>query len=387
MTNPKILIGSDYPVPGLPVVGGIPRSIHTIVQELIKIVPGYEFHICTFSNEVKSSTEVQSDNLFIHYINLPLLNRPNLIPEFVTTGIFKKYILKIQPDLVHAQGIGKQYAYAALERNPESSLITVHGIIQEESKHWNGSLRKYCAISQCRMERDILNNARNIIAVSPYVKRVIQSQTHATISVITNPVDNQFFSVKKEELPNRLLFVGGIEERKGLDTLIRALSLIRKTSSDIELHIVGGIRRRVYYQKILELIKTLNLEKNVVFCGHISDKQLLDEYANATIFVLPSYEESQGIAILEAMATGTPVVATRVGGIPDIIQDEVNGCLIDCGNELQLAEIIESLLQEKKRRQQISLTGKKMVSEYSSEKIARQHIQVYNNLLYNSSKE
>jgi glycosyltransferase involved in cell wall biosynthesis len=377
----KILICTDYPAPNETMTGGIPRSVYSTVQALKKIAPEYDFHIVTLSATIKRSTILKDDNLTVHYLSFPLKNMPILVPKFLSKIFLLRYIRRIQPDLVHAMGTGWDYAYPALSWDPDSVIITVHGVIRQESKHWTGFKGRYHAVTGQRMENKVLAHARNVIAVSPYVKREVQPFTQGDITVIFNPVDKIFFTVEKDEVLNQLLFVGGIEERKGLDVLIRAVARIKKTVPDIELHIVGGIRKIVYHHAVCNLIKSLDLEENIVFCGRLTDSLLFREYREAAVFVLPSYEESQGIVILEAMATGTPVVATRAGGIPDMILDGANGCLVECGDDKQMAVSIVSLLQDKERRRVLGESGKETALQYLPEIIAQQHLQVYNRLL------
>jgi len=381
MPAKKILICADYPTPDKPVTGGIPRSVYSVAQDLKKIEPDTEFHICTLNESVKKSMVISKDNLFIHYIRFPCKNMPILVPKQWYYAKVRNIIQDIQPDLVHAHGTGKDYANTAIKWNPALSVITVHGVIQHESRHWTGLKGNYHRITGCQMEREILQKARNLIVVSPYVERSIRVQTSADITVIFNPVERVFTTVKKDEVPHRLLFVGGIEERKGLEVLIRALETIKKVIPEVELHIVGGIRKIVYYQKMLSLIKSLDLEQNIRFLGSLPEKELLREYSEAAVFVLPSFEESQGIVILEAMATGTPVVATRAGGIPDMISDGVNGLLADCGDDTQLYAAIVSLLQDKEQRKKLGQAGKQSALQYLPEIIARQHLDVYNRIL------
>ncbi len=381
MHTKKILLCSDYPSPGKPITGGVPRALYTIVQELKTSEPDYEFHICTLNSDVKKSTVINEDNLFVHYIRFPLKYMPILVPKQLTDYIIRKNIVAIQPDIVHAFGTGKDYAYPALQWDPRRTVITVEGVIHEESKHWTGIKGKYHAITGRQMERFVLNRALHIIAISPYVKKSVQPMTQGMISVIFNPVEPKFFTVQKDEHPNRILFVGGIEERKGLDVLIRALARIKMDIPDIELHIVGGIRKVVYHHSILGLIRSHNLEKNVVFCGQLPDSALLHEYREAAVFVLPSYEESQGIVILEAMATGTPVVATRAGGIPDMIQDGINGILVECGDDRAMAAGIISLLQDSTRRRTLEEAGRENAQQFRPEIVARQHLDVYSRVL------
>jgi L-malate glycosyltransferase len=385
MTAKKILICTDYPTPNETVTGGIPRSVYSTVQALKKIAPEYDFHIVTLSATIKRSTILKDGNLTVHYFSFPLKNMPILVPKFLSKIFLLRYIRNLHPDLVHAHGTGWDYAYPAFSLNPDSVIITVHGVIRQESKHWTGLKGRYHAMTGQCMENKVLANARNVIAVSPYVKREVQPFIQGNITVIFNPVEGKFFNVEKDEVPNRLLFVGGIEERKGLDVLIRAVARIKKTVPDIELHIVGGVRKIVYYEKLRGLIKSLDMDQNIEFLGSLPEKKLSVEYREAAVFVLPSREESQGIVILEAMATGTPVVATRVGGIPDMIQDGTNGRLVDCGDDKQLTDVIVSLLMENDQRKKLGDAGKQSALRYLPEKIARQHLDVYNRILNQSS--
>jgi glycosyltransferase involved in cell wall biosynthesis len=377
----KILICGDYQTPDEPIYGGVSRSVYSTVQEVKKLRPDYEFHVCTLSRNAKKSFVSEEGNLFVHTIAFPIKNMPLVVPQQLTTFLIQRTIRRIRPDLVHSHGTGKDYSAPVLQWNPERSVITVHGVTWEESKHWTGIKGTYHRVTGRRVERYVLSQARTIIAVSPYVKRMIRGQTQADISVIFNPVEKKFFGIHKSESPHRLLFVGGIEERKGLDVLIEALGQVKPIIPDVELHIAGGIRKLVYYHTLVSLIRSRGLESNIRFLGSLSEQDLMREYAEAEVFILPSYEESQGIVILEAMATGTPVIATRTGGIPDMIQDDVNGLLVDCGNDQQLARCVISLLTEPQRRRRIARTGNEMASAYLPEPIARQHLDVYDRLL------
>ncbi|MDD1703328.1 MAG: glycosyltransferase family 4 protein [Methanoregula sp.] len=381
MAVKKILICGDYQTPDEPFYGGVSRSVYSTVQEVKRLRTDYEFHVCTLSRSAKKSFVHEEDNLVVHTIAFPIKNIPLLVPQQLTTFLIQRTIRRVRPDVVHAHGTGKDYAAPVIQWNPQKSVITVHGVTREESKHWTGIKGTYHRVTGRRVENFVLSKARTLIAVSPYVKRMILGQTRADITVIFNPVEKNFFGVRKKECPARLLFVGGIEERKGLDVLIKALALVKPIIPDVELHIVGGIRKVVYYHTLVSLIRSLGLDSSVQFMGSLAEQDLMREYAEAEIFVLPSYEESQGIVILEAMATGTPVIATRAGGIPDMIQDDVNGLLVDCGNDPQMAQCIISLLTEHGRRQRIARTGNEIASTYLPGPIARQHLDVYERLL------
>ncbi|KAF5041508.1 GDP-mannose-dependent alpha-(1-6)-phosphatidylinositol monomannoside mannosyltransferase [anaerobic digester metagenome] len=181
-----------------------------------------------------------------------------------------------------------------------------------------------------------------------------------------------------------MLFVGGIEERKGLETLVHAVQLLTEEIPEVEVHIVGGVRKVLYHQKIQRLVRDLLLENNVRFLSRLSDEELMREYAEASIFILPSKEESQGIVLVEAMATGTPVIATNAGGMPDVVEDGRNGFLVDCGDCRMMAEKLGILLTDEKMRKAFGCAGREMATEYLPEKIAKQHLQLYRKLLAGS---
>ena len=109
-----------------------------------------------------------------------------------------------------------------------------------------------------------------------------------------------FFLIDKNEVSNRILFVGGIEERKGLHVLIDAIAIVKKVIPDIKLHIVGGVRKASYYRSLSTQIVNLDLQESIIFRGHLSDSELMQEYSESTVLVLPSKEESLGVVLLEA---------------------------------------------------------------------------------------
>lgn len=377
----RVLILTDYPLSPDRIRGGIPRSLYSTTQAIRRLAPDIEFHVCTLSADVKRSCVKTEDNLVVHYIRYPLVDAPLIAPKQLTDYLFGKKIREIAPNLLHAQGTGKDYGYPAVQARFSPTVYTVHGVINQESKHWEGIKGRYHAVTGSRMERYVLRHARHVVAVSPYVQRTVAPFTTADISVIFNPVEPKFFDVPKREVPNRLLFVGGIEERKGLETLVRAVRLLIEEISEVEVHIVGGVRKVLYHERIKRLVRDLELDDNVRFLSHLSDEDLMREYAEASVFVLPSKEESQGIVLVEAMATGTPVVATDAGGMPDVVEDGRNGFLVSVGDARAMADRIGVLLGDTELRRTFGAEGRAMAAQYLPERIAEQHLELYRRLL------
>lgn len=378
----RVLMFSDYPPPNGTISGGIPRAVHSIVGELYKLDHSIEFHVCTFSSDVKEDITNRIDNLFIHYIRFPLAKYPILVPSLLAQKLVKREVTKIKPDIIHVQGIGKYYAYPVIKLKFNPTIITVNGVIHEESKTWNGILGRYRAIMGRRLENYILKNAKHLVAITPYVKNIIEPATKGDISVIYHPVDEKFFNVKKEEIGNRILFVGGIEPRKGLHILIDAIKIVKQDIPDVRLHIIGGIRKKDYYRILLKKIIEHNLSENIIFKGSVTEENLINEYSKASIFILPSKEESLGIVLLEAMATETPIIASNIGGIPYIIKNGSNGYLVKFGDYREMAKYIIELLSDDKLRKTMGLAGKKIARQYQPKRIAMEHLQMYQKILH-----
>ena len=368
---------SDYPSPDRDVSGGVPRCVESTVSALSKLDSSIEIFVSSFSSKIKTNVTSKSGNLTVHYIPFPLANYPIFVPRCVTNRIIRREIMKVRPDIIHVQGIGKYYSFPILKECSNPVILTVHGIIHQESKSWRGLLGKYRGYVGRHLEKNMLNRAKYLIAVSPYVKRTIAPMTAGDISVIYNSLDEIFFSINKNEVPNRILFVGGIEERKGLHVLIDAIAAIKQTIPAIKLHIVGGIRKASYYNDLLDQIVNLGLQDSIVFKNHLSNSELMQEYSEAALFVLPSKEESLGVVLLEAMATGTPIVASNIGGIPDIIEDGQNGYLVNYGDSQAMASSIIKLLSDDKLRGEMGAKGKEMAKNYVPHKIAMEHLSLY----------
>lgn len=202
------------------------------------------------------------------------------------------------------------------------------------------------------------------------------------IIYLPNAIDVKFFSsnrnVKKEE--NMLLFVGRITHIKGLHVLLKALHYLKKPS---HLVIIGPIWDLTYYNGIVDaFVKRINQEgrHKVTYLGAPDD--ILEWYQKAAIFILPSYWEAFPVVLLEALACGTPVVATSVGGIPEIIQNHQNGILIPPNNPLKLAEAIQYLMDNEDIRIRMSKEGREYVMRnFSLDVVVKKLCKIYRNIL------
>ena len=156
----------------------------------------------------------------------------------------------------------------------------------------------------------------------------------------------------------RIGLVSRLSEEKGIQYLLQAIPLIAKQFPDFEIYVAG---EGGYRKQLESLAETLRAVSYVKFLGHVSDVRAFLQHLD--LFVQPSRSESLGVAIMEAMSVGLPVVATNVGGIPEIIEDKVSGILVPPCNPDLLAKSIVSLCCDHETRKRMGANGKKMVAQ------------------------
>jgi glycosyltransferase involved in cell wall biosynthesis len=179
---------------------------------------------------------------------------------------------------------------------------------------------------------------------------------------------------KKYCLPGEfILFVGTVSPRKNLVTLLRAIAKLKKKGIKEKLVIVGDSGWKT--KELSIIINELNLNKEIIFAGYVSEEELLLFYNLASVFVFPSIYEGFGLPVLEAMKSGCPVVASNNSCLPEIAGKA--GLLVDPLDSTAFAEAIEKVLTDSLLRKRMILLGKKRASEFSWKKTAEQTIKAY----------
>jgi glycosyltransferase involved in cell wall biosynthesis len=210
------------------------------------------------------------------------------------------------------------------------------------------------------------------------------------IEVVPNGIDLSEF----ENLPNRgefkrkyglesdqriIFYLGRIHKIKGLDLLVKAFADLPQPLDDVKLVIVGP--NDGYLPSLKKLVAHLEISKKVFFTGPLYGQEKLSAFVDADVYVLPSAYEIFGIAVLEALACGTPVIVTDRCGIADVIDNQV-GLVVPYDKE-QLSNAILRLLGDDKMQQQFGERGKLLVRErFNWEKIAEQMENVYRGVQY-----
>jgi mannosylfructose-phosphate synthase len=186
------------------------------------------------------------------------------------------------------------------------------------------------------------------------------------------------------KLPNRYIFcLSRIDSNKGHDLLLNAFDRVRKDHPDVQLVIGGGSpepehRELEVLESIRRIIDEKDLDESVRILGYVPDDMLVSLYQHAELFVLPSIFEPFGMTAQEAMACGSPVVASKLGGIKSVISSGENGLLIDPSDAEEFADAISMLLKDRNLAQSMGEKGNDTIREYFSwEAIADKHIAFY----------
>jgi phosphatidylinositol alpha-mannosyltransferase len=219
------------------------------------------------------------------------------------------------------------------------------------------------------------------IAVSEPARDYIARYLPADYRIIPNGVDIHHYQpdgpLRTEFKDDKLniFFVGRLEERKGVGDLIRACSIVKKDFPGFRLIIAGpGIRLRYYYQV---LAKSL-VGDNVIFTDYVPFNELPKYYRTADIFCAPATGgESFGIVLIEAMASGTPVVATSIPGYASVLTHGQQGLLAPPENPRSLADALLRLLNDKQARIKMAQNGLATAEQYSWENVSRRVMEYY----------
>jgi glycosyltransferase involved in cell wall biosynthesis len=334
----------------------------------------------------------------VEIINLPSLVRRispwhDLKALVLLWGLIRRY----KPHIVHthtskAGALGRLAAWLA--RVP-AIIHKPHGHVFYG--HFGPQVSRFFLV----VERLLSRITDHVVALTPMeardylALRVLEAEK---ISIIHSGVELNRFQInakkrqqKKKKLgisPDSLVvgFVGWLIPIKGVTYLVSAMAKVAEKYPKSLCVLVGkGDDKGEEEIKVREQVETAGLADKVRFLGWRPD---VDEVMGCfDIFVLPSLNEGMGRVLVEAMAAGLPIVASRVGGIPDLVKDGQNGILVPPADASSLAKAISDLLADKEKRNRMAEAGKKMCHPYSAEAMIQQINALYGKLLKRYCRE
>lgn len=387
----RVALVGDYPTEeGAAVQNGVQSVTYTLAQALAAR-SDVECHVVSAMNGV-TTTYRRAGALHVHYVrrlNLPRLVtlRVNDVPRLAAA------IRSINPDVVHGQGQDRHALGALASGAP--TVITPHGVLFIESRllqrnRWDalGALKKRAVAN---MEREVFRRARDMIIISPYLAQVYGSMLTARCRFIENPIQDDFFRIRRAPEPGRMLFVGTVVARKRVDHLVRAVGEVandhravadRPWRAGLQLRVAGPLADPSCEREVRRAIEECGLRDRVRLLGPISHEELLDEYARAQVLLIGSREETTPQAVAQAMACGLPVIASRVGGIPDMLEDGRTALLFSPGDVAACADHIRRMLDDDTFRTGIEHRVRvEAEKRFDPKSVAEQTVHVYREVI------
>ncbi|MBE7415674.1 MAG: glycosyltransferase family 4 protein [Deltaproteobacteria bacterium] len=372
-----------------PLDSGFRSSISIIILELAKRLKS-EFDITVYTS--KGGAKIDPPGLMVRRLSAgpdsfmrrftgklrPLYSLKK--PFFSSFLYYPSYSMQLaldlrrtRPDIVHINNFS-QFAPVVKALNPGIRLVL------HTHNEWLSQLDR--KTMEERLARTDL-----VVCCSDYITSRTREAFPAhggKVRTLHNGVDYARFSqVRPKDGGQRLICVGRISPEKGLHVIMEAFNIIAPRHPGLELHLIGQerITPREFlvdlsgeetvrslaafypgsYQRRISGMLAPGLSERVFFIGHVSHSEMMAKYSEAHIFINASYYESFGMPVAEAMACGLPVIATRVGGVPEIVQDGVSGLLVQPGDPIGLGKAIELLVRDRGLRASISAAGRERV--------------------------
>ena len=322
---------------------------------------------------------------------------------FFNRSLFKK-ASTINADVYEAHAVSGYGLLNALNKQgiKRPFVHTIHGVLADEYEQarengyqsFRSRIANYFMHRLAKLEGETAKNATLIVTISKYSLEKIQNYygvDAAKVRIVPNGVDPEEFKpvaeTDREGGRRRLglgsepcvLFVGSLIPRKGLPFLVEAAKKIVKEHSETKFVIVGEGPLK---SQLLSNLETANLSGNFKFLGNVKEDMLPAVYNSADVFALPSIQEGQGIALLEAQASARPVVAFDVGGVNEAVRNGETGLLVKRGSSEELADALLKLLSDKALREKMGANGRRFVIEnFTWDICAQKMLNVYHEAL------
>lgn len=358
--------------------GGMSISVHYYAEELVKQGHNVDVIYTYFGKNhppFKANYKihwVKQDFFWDYIIKIPFY--------------FKKINKKKNFDIVHSNGpeglfipfIFKKKYFFMTSHQAVIYNLGIYNLIKDFFKNRYYCIDKLWLRFELEMEKKACMASAKVISVSNHFRNELSNKygiSKKKILVLYNGINTKKFEYyfNKVEDKINLLFVGRICSVKGMDVLLKEYNKLRRKHNHLYLTFVGEGNKKLFYKKTC---KKLNLKK-VKFMNHISQEDLIELMHKNHILIVPSYHENCPLIVLEGMSAGIPIIASGVGGIPELITSGKEGILFNPLIPGSLYESINLLIEKDRMRKELSIKARKKVEEFSWAKNSNLLINAY----------
>jgi len=368
-----------YPLDAQIVPGGVAAVCHYLTKGLGRI-DDIDLHVIYCDSQVTADRVEERDGATIHFLTCPrrLVQSTNwLFQRWLVTKVLRR----IQPDIVHGQGL-ELPALVAL-RSGLPHVVTLHGVIWKETDLDHATwYRRLRGRFHARLARRQMLQIKNVIIISEYAARMLPPEVDYQQYIVNNPIGDEMFSIENKPQGQQILMVGGVRHRKDPLTAVQVLERVLAEVPTATLHILGLMSGTPLDQEIATYITERGLADRVKLLGLVPDSVLHEEYARASLLLLTSIEETAPIAIGEACAVGIPAVGTDAGGIPYLIHEGVNGFVRPIKDVDGLTERVVAILQDADLRGRLAANAREIGKrEFTLESITHKTVAAYREII------
>ena len=367
----------DYDTPA-PHFGTAPGAL---MQGFARM-PEVEVHVVSCVRANVNTPLKLAPNIFFHALVVPQIGWMRTAYQGCIRAVRKK-LREIQPDIVHGQGTEADCAISAVFSGFRN-VLTIHGNMRVIARV--NRVRPFSFLwLAARLERLTLPRSDGVVCITNHTRDAVRNLARRTW-VVPNAVDVSFYDVQAQPATGALrqiLCVASVCALKNQNALIHALDAL-SARHKFELRFCGGASEDDAYGR--EFLRLVRARPWCVYHGLARREELKGLLRQATALVLPSLEENCPMSLLEAMAAGVPVIAARVGGVPDLIEEGKTGFFCDPKHAASMAAAVERVLSNPSAATAVAGQAKEQArGRFHPAVIARRHLEIYREVVRNIS--
>lgn len=373
LTTDNRTMYKDYSTPA-PYFGPAPEAL----LQGLALMPEAEVHVVSCVRGKVQSPAKLAPNIFFHSLRVPKIG-------WMRTGyqgcirVTRKKLKEIQPEIVHGQGTEMDCSISAVFSG-FPNVVTIHGNMRPIARVHRARPFSFLWLA-ARLERFTIPRSDGVVCITNHTRQAVLNLARRTW-VVPNAVDASFFEVNARPAagaPAQLLCVASISVLKNQNVFIRALDSLAQRYK-FELRFCGKTSDNApYAQEFLSLVRA---RPWCVYNGVTRRGDLKALLRQASLLVLPSLEDNCPMSVLEAMAAGVPVVASKIGGLPDLIEEGKTGYFCNPLEAASMAAAVEKVLVNPAAAAEIAGQARQRARErFHPEVVARLHLDIYRELL------
>lgn len=335
-----------------------------------------EVHVVSCAREQMHSPQKLAENIWFHSLVVPKIGWMRTLYQGCIRATRRK-LREIRPDVVHGQGTERDCAISAV-LSGFPNVLTIHGNLRLIAEVTNVKPFSFGWLA-ARLESLTIPRSLGVVCITRYTRDAVAPLARQTW-VVPNAVDTRLFEVENKPDENRtILCVGYVCVRKNQNAFIRALDDSALAKKAKFLFLGQAAKGDPYAEEFFQLV---NARPWCTYAG-FADRDALRKYLqHASLLALPSLEDNCPMVVLESMAAGVPVVAARVGGVPDLVEDGKTGLFCDPLDPGSMRNAVERMLTNSTMASEMAKTAKSTARErFHPHAIANRHVEIYEEVL------